>query len=621
MSNHAEHAPHGARAAQGSGIGRRVGRKLGRSLALFRRVLDLLRYSDQRLSLCVFLLTLGEILLTLGGFLAIKQVVENATQVSDLQAEAGRFFAAITGVLGLFLGGRVLQGLANYYRAAQGYVVTDYVNQAIQDRAVAADLSFFDTALYYDSLERARLAGAGRPAQVISNVLSVFRSGLMLGALTLVIVAIEWILLPISLLAVLLVLWVQIRFTRERFERRRALVQRERHAAYADLLMTSEHFAKEIRLWNIGTYLRDLYIEVRKAVRIDYLSIERRKAAAEIVVSGLGTILFAVASALVLYRFSTDQASLSDMVVVILLMLRAETIGRAFVTSLSRLYDDQLFLNQLFDFLDLTPRIAASEKARALPAGGHEGVRLERVSFTYPASDHPVLRDVSLRIRPGRFTALVGGNGSGKTTLIKLLCRLYDPQDGRVTLQGQDVRDFDPAEYRRVFSVIFQDFAKFAMAGQDNIRLADLSSEIDPERIKQAAQLTGAHGILDALPLGYDTVLSRMFDDGVELSGGQWQKVALARSIFPESQFVILDEPTSAIDPNAEAELFEGFRDKLGGRGALVISHRLSTVRMADYTYVLDAGRIAEEGTHAELIAHGGIYAGMFERQGRSYRS
>lgn len=603
-----------------SGI-RSAGNRLARSLRLFKRVVDLLRYSDQRLSLLVFVLTLAEIALTLGGFFAIKNVVQTVAQSDTLRADAGQEFLIVSAVLALFLCGRICQGLANYFRAAQGYVVTDYVNKAIQERAVAADLSFFDSALYYDNLERARQAGAGRPARVIANVLNVVRGGLMLGGITMVVATIEWMLLPISLCAVLIVLWVQLRFTRERFERHRALVQQERHATYADWLMTSETFAKEIRLWDLGAYLRKLYTDVRLKTRKKYLAIEWRKTMADMSVAVIGTGLFAVAGAFILYRFNTGQATLPDVVMVVLLMLRAETVGRAFVANLSKLYDDQLFLNQLFVFLDLKPDIENRDTARALPPPGEDGIRMENVSFSYPTTETPALEDVSLLLKPGQFTALVGGNGSGKTTLIKLLCRLYDPQTGRITFNGVDVRDLDPLAYRRQFSVIFQDFVQFAYSGSDNLRVAELGGQSNAERVKHAAQLTGADAVLQALPKGYDTLLSRMFDDGVELSGGQWQKVALARAIFPQSQFVILDEPTSAIDPNAEAALFEGFRDKLEGRGALVISHRLSTVRMADYTYVLEEGRIVEHGTHDALIKLNGSYAAMFERQGRSYRS
>jgi ATP-binding cassette subfamily B protein len=594
--------------------------RITRSFELWGKVLALLKFSSRRLSILVFGLTILEIALLVGALFVIKFVVELMATSADIRSDTGLIFGYVVIILAMTVAGRIVQAIANYYRAAQGYVVSDYVNRAIQERAVAADLSFYDSALYYDNLERARQAGAQRPAQIIANGLSVLRSGMTLGAITVVILTIEWLILPASLVAVALVMYVQIRFTRERFERQRALIQKERGSLYADYLMTTEPFAKEIRLWNIGPYLRDLYMTLRVSVRQDYLAIEKRKSLAEVIVALLGAALFCGSAGFVLWRFSTGQAAISDLVMVILLMLRAETTGRDFVSSMSRLYDDQLYLNQIFTFLDLQPVIQSETSHRPLPPATDAGVVMENVSFRYPTTDALALDNVSLHIKPGRFTALVGGNGSGKTTLIKLLTRLYDPQEGRVTFNGVDARELDPLAYRRQFSVIFQDFVQFAYSGRDNLRLAELGQPEDEARLMRAATLTGADEVLRGLPKGYDTILSRMFDEGVELSGGQWQKVALARAMFPESSFVILDEPTSAIDPNAEADLFDGFHAKLEGRGALVISHRLSTIRMADYTYVLDKGRIVEEGTHEELIVKDGRYAQMFERQGRGYR-
>ncbi|WP_187428530.1 Vitamin B12 import ATP-binding protein BtuD [Roseobacter fucihabitans] len=597
--------------------------KLSRSFVLWGKVIALLKFSDKRLGIFVFVASLFEIALTLGALFAVKLAVEDIAQTAKVETDIdlARVMGSVVVVLALFLGGRIMHSLANYFRAAQGFIVSDYVNRAIQERAVAADLSFYDSSLYYDTLERARQAGAQRPAQVISNALNVFRGGMMLLGIAVVLFFVEWRLLPISLIAVGLMLVVQVRFTRQRFHLQRRLVQKERHASYADWVMTAQPFAKEIRLWDIGAYLRAQYMNIRKVVRKDYLDIERRKSIAESLVSVVGTLVVLASAAFILYRFSTGQAELSDLIMVVLLLVRAETAGRDFVTSLSKLYDDQLFLTQLFTFLDLEPVMKPDTTPKPLPAVAKAGVVLEDVTFSYPASERPALRNVSLKIKPGQFTALVGGNGSGKTTLIKLLCRLYDPQEGAVTYDGEDVRSFDPIAYRRQFSVIFQDFAQFAYTGRDNMRLSDLGRDSDAARLEKAARLTGAHEVLEELPHKYDTVLSRMFDGGVELSGGQWQKIALSRAIFPDSKFIILDEPTSAIDPNAEAELFDGFREKLEGRGALVISHRLSTIRQADYTYVLNNGRIAEEGTHEELIRQNGRYAEMFERQGRGYRS
>ncbi|WP_282092611.1 ABC transporter ATP-binding protein [Epibacterium ulvae] len=594
--------------------------RLGDALGLWVKVFKLLRYSGWSMGAAVLGLTLAEIALTLGALLMLKDLAEHLTASGARQTLPVDLFGSVFLLLLVFLASRVAAAFGTYYRSTQGRVVTDYVNQAIQDRAVQADLGFYDSALYYDNLQRARQAGAGRPAQVVANALNVLRGGLLLGSIVLVIATVEWIVLPICLVAVVLILAVQLYFTRKRFHLQQQLASKERQSLYADFLMTSEPFAKEIRLWNMGQYLQDMYMRLRQSIRAEHITIDWRKAMSESLVSLTGTLLLVVTLGVLLHRLTTGATSLSDIIVVVLLLLRAEIAGRSFVKAVSLLYDDKLFLTQIFSFLDLAPKIEAQAETAPLPAVSQQGVSMKKVSFSYPGATGPALEDISLDLPPGRFTALVGGNGSGKTTLIKLLCRLYDPDSGQVSYEGTDVRQLNPQDYRKEFSVIFQDFVQFAFSGAQNIHVSDLGQPVAGEQMQEAARLTGAHEVLEALPVGYDTILSRMFEGGVELSGGQWQKIALARAMYPPSKFIILDEPTSAIDPNAEAALFEGFREKLSGRAALVISHRLSTLRMADYTYVLDKGRIVEEGTHDALIAQNGIYAKMFERQGRGYR-
>jgi ATP-binding cassette subfamily B protein len=249
-----------------------------------------------------------------------------------------------------------------------------------------------------------------------------------------------------------------------------------------------------------------------------------------------------------------------------------------------------------------------------------QGIEFDKVSFRYPGTSADVLRDVSLFIRPGEHVALVGENGSGKTTLVKLLCRLYDPTTGGIRIDGTDLRQFRLADLRADLAVVFQDYTRFRLSARDNIRLGNLALSPDAPRITEAAAETGADEIIRGLPLGYDTILSRQFERGADLSIGQWQKLALARAFVRESQLLILDEPTAALDPRAEAEVFDQFYRLAESRTAIVISHRLSTVRRADRILVMVNGRIAESGPHDELVKLGGVYARLFETQARSYR-
>jgi ATP-binding cassette subfamily B protein len=287
---------------------------------------------------------------------------------------------------------------------------------------------------------------------------------------------------------------------------------------------------------------------------------------------------------------------------------------------MTSLYEDNLFLTSLSDFISLKRRVVEPALPRELPRPLREGIVLDHVSFAYPSGGTPVLEDISLTIRPGETVALVGENGSGKTTLVKLLCRLYDPTSGSICMDGVDLREMSTDALRREIGVIFQDYVHYQMTARENIWVGDVSTATNDGRVPAAARAAGADQVIEALPHGYDTLLGKWFEDGAELSIGQWQKIALARAFLRDAQIVVLDEPTSAMDAAAEYEVFQRFRDLAGGRTTILISHRFSTVRLADRIFVMQRGRIAESGSHEDLVRLGRIYARLFEMQAEAYR-
>ncbi len=592
-------------------------------LTLWHQVYRLLRYSSLRLSLLVTLLTVLEAFLGLAVLYLIKLLIDVISkQLNDGAGavEASEIFRylVVTGI-GLLLA-VVIQTFANFARTAQGLMVRDYVDREIHSRAISVDLAFYESPQYFDSLQRARSAGAHRPAQVVSGVLLIFKSSLFLVAILVMIGGIDWRLLPAIMIAMVAALAVRMRFTRTLFDWQRRRVQLERRASYLDWLITSDIHAKELRLGDLGGHLQETFSDLRFRIRTEQLRIERRKAFAELVVSSIGALVFAGATAFLVLQAVDGQLSIGDLVLFVLLFRRAESSGRELVALVSKLYDDQLYLRQLFDFLSVKPTIESPAAPKTIPLILREGLRFKAVDFQYPSNHVPTLQGLNLQVRPGQVVALVGENGSGKTSLIKLLTRLYDPQNGQITLDGTDIREFDPVAYRQLFSVIFQDYSHYADTVRENIRFGDVSKVVNAKEIEEAAQKAGADGFIKGLHSGYDTPLSRMFDGGQEISIGQWQRLALARAFFPTSKFIIMDEPTSSLDPHAEFELFENFRERIDGRGALVISHRLSTIRMADYIYVMENGRVVEQGSHNDLIKVHGRYATLFEKQGRNFR-
>jgi len=289
-------------------------------------------------------------------------------------------------------------------------------------------------------------------------------------------------------------------------------------------------------------------------------------------------------------------------------------------SSMGALYEDQLFLRNFFLFLDLRPAIAVPAKPVPVPSPIQKGVRIEGLSFSYPGAEKPVLSNVNLTLHKGEVIAIVGENGAGKSTLIKLLSRLYAPDAGTIAVDGIDLKHTDPEEWRRHISVLFQDFVQYQITASENIRLADIRRPAGLFEVECAAQQSGADGVIKDLPDGYSTVLGQYFTGGRELSVGEWQKIALARAFFRDADIVILDEPSSSLDALAEQELFRKFREIIHGRSAILISHRFSTVLMADHIYVLEHGTIVEDGTHTELMARNGLYATMFHAQADPYQ-
>lgn len=588
-------------------------------LTLWLNVLTVLNRSGLLLTYGVAITTIAEAALSVGSLYALKLLIDAIGRgLTDPSA-------AHTVYLTLVLAGSLLvasvgaKSIADYLRTYQGMIVGELIDRDIHAQAISVDLSFYESPRYLDSLQKAREAGIQRPSQVIGNIITLARSIIVLGAILFMLAAIEWRLLPILFATVGAALLVRVSYTRRTFAWRMMRARTERRAAYLDWMLTSNIHAKELRLNRLGRHFSDLYASLRQTLRIEQLSMERRRLMAEFAVALFGTMAFMAVAAFLVASALAGRISIGQVVLFVLLLRRAEAAGAEMVSGLSRMVDDHLYLGRLFDFLDTREKAAATTPI-PLPSPLREGLVLDGVSFTYPGAVTPAVDGLNLRLPPRSIVALVGENGSGKTTLIKLLTRLYDPTRGRVTLDGRDVREFDPLDYRSLFSVIFQDYAMYPETARENIRLGDVSRANGAAQAERAAQEAGAEAFISRLPLGYDTPLTKAFDEGHDLSLGQWQRLALARAFFPESKFVIMDEPTSAVDPASEFELFDNFRERLGQRAALIISHRLSTIRQADYIYVLDNGIIAESGTHGELIEKNGAYAKIFEQQSSYYK-
>jgi ATP-binding cassette subfamily B protein len=458
---------------------------------------------------------------------------------------------------------------------------------------------------------------------ILKGLLKLGQNGVSLAALVGLLFSLHWGVAAVLFGAALPGVLLKIGFSKKFFLWSRARTEAERRSAHFSWMLTSDMFAKEIRLFGLGPLFIESFRSLRGKLRRERISFSAKRGGMDLAGQAVATLAIFGAYAFIAREAIRGSITLGDMVMYFQAFQRGLGFLRDLLTSLAGLYEDSLFLTNFYEFLDLKKKVVEPAHPGIFPRPMREGIVFDGISFSYPGDRGAALENVNLRIRPGETVALVGENGSGKTTLIKLLCRLYDPATGRILVDGTDLREFETARLRREISVIFQDFAHYHLTAKENIWFGNI--DIDPAkdgaaRIAEAAARSGADEVIRKLKSGYDTILGKWFEDGEELSIGEWQKIALARAFLRDSQIIILDEPTSSLDAKAEYEVFTKFRDLVRGKSAVIISHRFSTVRMADTIHVLDKGRIIESGSHAELVSRGGIYARLYEMQARSYR-
>jgi ATP-binding cassette, subfamily B, bacterial len=528
------------------------------------------------------------------------------------------FIVILAGVIVLV--GEVCRTIAGLVSEAQSLTVTDYVHDILHAKSIEADLEYYESPQYYDTLHRAQQEAPFRPTRIVYGLLQVGQSSISLVAMAGLVLSFHWGVAVIIMAAVTPGILVRLKHAGRIYRWHRQRTPTDRQARYYDWMLTTDGHAKEIRLFNLGLPFIRRFRDLRQQLRQERLQIATKRSAMELLTQASGTLAVYGSYAFIAYRTVQGVITLGDLVMYYQAFQRGQGFLREMLAGLAGLYEDSLFLANLYEFLDLKRTVIEPSHPQPVPRPMTTGIVFDHVNFQYPMSAKMVLQDIRLAMRPGEVVALVGENGSGKTTLVKLLCRLYDPTSGAITLDGVDLRQFTIASLRRQISVIFQDYSHYHLTAQDNIWFGNVDVPPERERIAAAAWHTGADDIITRLPQGYETILGKWFENGVELSIGEWQKVALARAFLRDAQIIVLDEPTSAMDANAEYEVFQRFRQLAKGRTAILISHRLSTIRMADCIYVLERGKIVERGVHNELMRRGGIYAGLFETQAQNYR-
>lgn len=520
------------------------------------------------------------------------------------------FLAAVIGILY-----NIIRSFSAYAGENQAARVSEHIDDKIHDIAVKLDLSFYESHEYFDVLKRAKDAGSYRPNQVILSLLEIVKNTLSLLGVTSMLVTINWILLPMLIICVLPTLIVRIYFANKQNLLRLHHTPTERKTYYLSSLITSDTTAKEVRSYNLGAFFKAQYFQVRMQLLVERLNISYKRTMGEAATSALSNLGFFICMGYIMLRAARGFSTLGDITLFLVIFPQTFTVLQNIASGISIIYQNNVFVNSIFELFDLKPTIQDEHHTIPVPKDDKVDLEFKDVSFTYPHSVAPALKNISLKIPSGKIIAVVGLNGAGKTSLIKLLCRLYDPESGTITLGGQDIRKFKNTEYRKDISVVFQDFCKYNFSAADNIRFGDINRPVHrQEDVITAAKNSGAHEYIKDFEKGYETMMGKVFQDGREISIGQWQKLATARALYSTSRFIILDEATSALDALAEKELFQSFRQHIGNRAALVISHRHSAVKHADHIYVLSNGIISQEGTDNELLAVEGDYSRLFKK-------
>ncbi len=496
---------------------------------------------------------------------------------------------------------------------------TRHVSIRIMEHASRLDLTRFEDPLFCDQMERARVQGTDRLAMIQATG-RLIQEGVTTISLAAGILFYSPWLLGILILCVVPAFLGETHFAFIGYSLNFLQTPAKREMEYLRILGGSKESAKELKLFRIGSFLVDRYKQLFDELHRQNVSLAKRRLFFGALLSLMGTIGYYGTYGFVVYQTVSGLLTVGALTMLAGAIAGASSNIQQFFSTFSQIADQALFLNDLREFLSVRPGIASKSDALPAPRPIRNGLEFRNVSFSYPGSARKVLDGVSFRLEPTQRTALVGRNGQGKTTIVKLLTRLYDPTDGQILLDGVDLREYDLEDLWKEIGVIFQDFVKYEATVARNIAIGRIEESENLQRIRQASRKSLAEQIIQKLPHGYNQILGTRFEGGLDLSGGEWKKIALARAYLADAQILVLDEPTAALDAHSERQIFDRFAELTTGKMSLLISHRFSTVRMADRILVLAQGKIAEEGAHDQLLAIDGHYAEMFEMQAANYR-
>ncbi|HEX9219387.1 MAG TPA: ABC transporter ATP-binding protein [Gemmatimonadaceae bacterium] len=614
-----------------------LGRRRAKAPASWRERLEALRYvpalfrliwrTHRGYTTAIVVLRVVRSVIPVATFWVGKLILDSVIAAKAGTGSLSHVWRYLALELAIVLSGEILARASSLIESLLGDLFSNAMSVQLMEHAARLDLAQFEDPEFYDHLERARRQTVGRIA-LLSLLLSMSQDALTLLTLAGALIAYSpWLLLLLAI-AVIPSFLGETHFASLGYSLLFRWTPERRQLDYLRYVGASDKTAKEVQMFGLAPWLTDRYRDLSQKFYEENRSLSLRRGVVSALLSILGTIGYYTAYVVILIRAVKGEITIGTLTFLAASFGRGRDVIQNILLSASNVYEQALYLRDLFVFLDMRPTIESPPDARPVPSTIKSGFVFENVGFKYPGSDRWAVRNVNLVLGPGERVALVGENGAGKTTLTKLMARLYDPTEGRITLDGVDLKEYDLASLRRAIGVIFQDFVRYDMRFDENIGVGEIESvrtDLEknngtPVAITAAAENSLAASLLPRFSKGYQQMLGRRFDEGVDLSGGEWQKIALARAYIRDAQVLILDEPTAALDARAEYEVFLRFSELVAGRMAVLISHRFSTVRMADRIIVLRHGKVEEQGSHEELLAKQGLYEELFTMQAQGYR-
>ncbi len=566
------------------------------------------------------------------GKLIIDEVIRLA---STSGGDLGQLWFYVGVEVAIVISGELIGRVTTLVESLLGDLFSNYTSVRMMEHAATLDLAQFEDPDFYDKMERARRQTVGRIA-LLAQLLTIGQSFLTLGSLAAALLVYNPWLFLLLLAGVVPGFLGETHFASLQYSLLFRWTPERRRLDYYRYIGASNETAREMKTFGLSGWVTERYRKLADRYYEENKRLSVRKAIVSTLLSFLGEIGYYAAYVLILLDAVTGAITIGTLTFLSGSFMQGRNLIGRILGDASRIQEGSMYLKDLFDFFDVQPTVTSSTDAVTVPEPIREGFRFENVGFQYPGSDQWAVRNVSFQLRPGERIAFVGENGAGKTTLTKLIARLYDPTEGRILLDGRDLREYDLSSLRQAISVIFQDFVKYELRFDENIGVGAIdsaqehldlidedpdSSAETPAAMSEAARKSLASSLLERFPNGWRQMLGRRFEGGLNLSGGEWQKVALARAYMRDAQLLILDEPTAALDARAEYEVFLRFSELVQGRTAIIISHRFSTVRMADRIVVLKFGQVVEEGSHDELLQKKGLYYELFEMQAEGYRT